>query len=80
MDQALGFVFGALRGIILVAVALLVYDRVVATKSVPMVDNSRTVQVFGGVEKDLDQWVPENAPGWILLRYEDLVGSCGEGT
>ena len=80
VDQALGFVFGALRGIILVAVALLVYDRVVATKSVPMVDNSRTVQVFGGVEKDLDQWVPENAPGWILLRYEDLVGSCGEGT
>lgn len=77
LDQGAGFLFGALRGILLVAVALVVYDRVVATNSVPMVDDSRTVAVFNGMQKNLDEMIPEDAPGWILLRYEDLVGSCG---
>lgn len=78
VDQGLGFAFGALRGILLVAVALVVYDRVVATGGIPMVDDSRTVRVFSGLQTDLDNWVPQNAPGWILQRYEYLVGSCGE--
>lgn len=77
IDQALGFVFGALRGILLVAVALVVYDRVVSGSPVAMIDDSRTVQVFATVSGDLEAWVPEDAPGWILLRYEELVGSCG---
>ncbi|PWR01638.1 colicin V production CvpA [Meridianimarinicoccus roseus] len=77
LDQGAGFVFGALRGILLVAVALIVYDRVVAGDPVPMIEASRTAQVFSGIEEDLNAWVPEDAPGWILLRYEELVGSCG---
>jgi len=66
IDQGLGFVFGALRGILLVAVAL-----------VAMIEDSRSVRVFDSVASDLNAWVPEDAPGWILLRYEELVGSCG---
>jgi membrane protein required for colicin V production len=77
IDQGLGFVFGALRGILLVAVALVVYDRVVSGSPVAMIDDSRTVQVFDSVASDVNAWVPEDAPGWILLRYEELVGSCG---
>lgn len=77
IDQGLGFVFGALRGILLVAVALVVYDRAVAGNPVPMIDQSRSAQIFAGVQDDLNAWVPADAPGWILLRYEELVGSCG---
>lgn len=77
LDQALGFLFGALRGVVLVAVALLVYDRVVISAKVPMVDNSRAAAVFAGVETDLESAVPTDAPGWILGRYETLVSSCG---
>jgi len=77
VDQGLGFVFGAVRGILLVAVALLVYDRVVVASEVPMVDHSRTAQVFASVQKDLESKVPTNVPGWIVARYESLVGSCG---
>jgi len=77
LDQGLGFLFGVLRGLLLVAVALVVYDRAVTGEAIPMVDNSRTAQVFASVQDSLNDHIPEDAPGWIVGRYEDLVGSCG---
>lgn len=77
VDQALGFVFGALRGILLVAVTIVVYDRVVVGSPIPFVEESRSVRAFHGVSEDVEAWIPEDAPGWILMRYEELVGSCG---
>jgi membrane protein required for colicin V production len=77
LDQALGFLFGAARGIILVAVAFIVYDRAIASESVAIVDNSRSAKVFASFQTDIDRSIPEDAPGWIVARYEQLVGSCG---
>ncbi len=76
VDQALGFVFGVLRGILLVAIALVVYDRVIITESVPMVDDSRTAKIFARTSGKIDEQIPEDAPGWIVARYETLVSSC----
>lgn len=77
IDQGLGFLFGALRGVVLVIAALLVYDRVMVSDSVPMVDNSRTAAVLADLGDRLNEQVPEDAPGWIVARYEELVGYCG---
>jgi membrane protein required for colicin V production len=77
IDQALGFLFGAARGVLLVAIAFLVYDRAVAADTVPMVDNSRSAKVFASFQSSIDSAIPEDAPGWIVSRYEQLVGSCG---
>ncbi|WP_045391215.1 CvpA family protein [Falsirhodobacter sp. alg1] len=77
VDQALGFLFGAARGILLVAVAFLVYDRVIGAQTVPMVDNSRAAHVFSSFQSKIDDQVPDDAPGWIMSRYEQLVGRCG---
>jgi membrane protein required for colicin V production len=76
VDQALGFLFGVLRGVILVAVAFLVYDRAVAANSVPMVDSSRSKAVFAAFQASLESNIPADAPGWIVERYESLVGDC----
>ena len=76
LDQALGFVFGVMRGLLLVAVALVVYDRVVPTDTLPMVDNSRTAKIFARTQDRINEQIPEDAPGWIVGRYEALVGSC----
>jgi membrane protein required for colicin V production len=78
VDQALGFLFGVLRGVLLVAVAFVVYDRVVLEETVPVVDNSRSAAVFSGFQQNLDEQIPDDAPGWIVQRYEELVGSCGD--
>lgn len=83
IDQALGFVFGVLRGLVLVAIALVIYDRVIVTETIPMVDESRTAKIFARTSDKIDETIPEDAPGWIVERYETLVSSCtaaGPGT
>lgn len=76
VDQGLGFFFGVLRGIILVAVALMVFERAVPAGTVEMVDNSRSAAVFERIQVALTDAVPEDAPSWIVQRYEALVSSC----
>jgi membrane protein required for colicin V production len=77
VDQALGFLFGVLRGVILVAVTFVVYDRAVAANTVPMVDASRSKAVFAAFQASLESNIPSDAPGWIVQQYESLVGDCG---
>ena len=76
IDQSLGFLFGVARGVVLVAVAFLIYDRVVISEAVASVDNSRTAAIFERTQARIDENMPEDAPGWIVERYEDLVGVC----
>ncbi|MFT4151415.1 MAG: CvpA family protein [Paracoccaceae bacterium] len=76
LDQGLGFLFGVARGVILVAVALLVYDRAAAANAVPMVDNSRSAKVFAAFQDKINTMVPTDALGWIVGHYNDLTATC----
>lgn len=76
LDQGLGFLFGVVRGVLLVAVAFIVYDRAVAANTVPMVDNSRSAKVFASFQTNIDETIPSDAPGWIVERYESLTNVC----
>ncbi len=76
LDQGLGFFFGVLRGILLVAVALIVYQAAVPAGTVEMVENSRSVAVFARVQEAITDAVPEDAPNWIVRQYEALVAGC----
>lgn len=80
IDQGFGFLFGVLRGILLVAVAFVVYSRVLTGSTVPVVDNSQSAKIFASLEQRLNAEVPQDAPGWILARYQELVGDCGAPT
>lgn len=78
VDQGLGLVFGVLRGALLIAIALVVYDRVLGgAGGVPLIDASRTRALFSGVEAQLAALLPADAPQWLAQRYEGLVGACG---
>lgn len=76
LDQGLGFIFGVLRGILLVAVAFFVYNTMLTAQEIPMVDNSRAAQVFGGLTNRVEDQDPEAALGWITRQYEQLIGEC----
>lgn len=76
IDQGMGFLFGAARGILIVAIAFIVYERVMTSQQVAMVDNSRSAQVFARLSGEMDAQIPDDAPGWIVRRYEELVRSC----
>ncbi len=76
IDQGLGFLFGAVRGVILVAVAFIVYDRALSSEAIPMVDSSRSAKIFATMQDDLNAQIPTDAPGWIVERYNELTQVC----
>ena len=78
IDQGLGFLFGVIRGIILVAIALVVEDRISSGERMAVLENSRTVKVFDRSQQKIDESLPDDAPGWITTRYESLVATCTE--
>ncbi|MER5170338.1 CvpA family protein [Thioclava sp. GXIMD2076] len=76
LDQGLGFLFGVIRGVVLVAVAFVVYDRVMVHDQMAVVDDSRSAKVFSRMSVQMDESMPADAPGWITARYEQLVSAC----
>ncbi|MBF9060038.1 CvpA family protein [Rhodobacterales bacterium HKCCSP123] len=76
LDAGLGFVFGVARGVLLVVVALIAYDRIVGSEPVAMVSESRSAQVFAHLQGQIEERIPDDAPGWILQRYEQLTSAC----
>lgn len=78
LDQGLGFLFGVLRGILLVAVAFFVYDTVITSQDIQMIDDSRSHRVFSRFTQQIEERDPEQALGWITRQYEELVGVCAE--
>ena len=78
VDQALGFVFGVLRGVLLVAIAFFVYETVITTQDIAMVDQSRSAAVFSRFTDNIQDQNPEEALGWITRQYETLIGTCDQ--
>jgi membrane protein required for colicin V production len=76
VDQGLGFLFGVLRGVLLIAVAFFVYDKAALTNSVPMVDDSRSAKIYASFQDKITASVPDDVPTWIMGRYEELTQIC----
>lgn len=78
LDAGLGFLFGVARGVLLVVVLLIAYDRVVGDEPVQAISESRSAQIFAQMQGDLEEQIPDDAPGWILQQYEQLTATCTE--
>jgi membrane protein required for colicin V production len=78
IDQGLGFFFGVVRGIVLVAIALVIVDRISTGDRIAVLEDSRTVKVFDRSQSKINDSIPADAPDWITQRYEGLVSSCTE--
>ena len=76
LDQGLGFLFGVARGVLLVAIAYFVYDTVITSQNIQMIDDSRSARVFSRLTDSVESQDPEAALGWITTQYEQLVGVC----
>ena len=76
IDQGLGFLFGVVRGILLAAVGFFVYETVVTTQDVAMIDNSRSAAIFSKFTGRIEDQNPEEALGWITGQYESLMSVC----
>jgi membrane protein required for colicin V production len=80
LDQGLGFLFGVARGVLLVAIALIVYERVVAGgDGFAPIEDSRTKVVMADAQKALEAQIPTDMPVWLTERFAQLTGNCGNG-
>lgn len=81
VDQGLGFLFGVLRGAVLIAVALLVYDRIAGAEGIAMVEASQTRALFGQVTDRLTGSVDDQQMiGWVTAQYQTLISACDAPT
>ena len=80
IDQGLGFFFGAIRGILLVAVVLVVYDFIAGAEAFAFIDDSRSAALFASVKDQMagDIADQDTALQWMTDRFEGLMeSSCG---
>ena len=79
-DHGVGFLFGALRGILLIAVLMIAHEQVLGTGGLDAVVGSRSTQVFAQLQHSILSMLPENTPVWIEERYSNLVSTCNVPT
>ncbi len=78
IDRGLGFLFGAARGVLLVAVLYLLYDLLVPLdQRLQAVDAARSVSFIEETAEIIRANAPEQAPEWLGSRIDRLVGACG---
>ena len=78
IDQGAGFVFGAVRGIVLVGAAFVIYGM--AHQSVAMVENARAKTVFDKFDGGIEGALPDNLLNMVMARYTDLTAVCQGST
>jgi len=83
LDRTLGFVFGAVRGALLVVVALLFYNWLVPDNQWPWVANAKSKPVLESIGESIVQLLPDDPENSILDRIkpsdeEDATGDEGE--
>ena len=75
-DQALGFIFGVLRGIALIAISFFAYQTILGSGTFIILEESQSARVFEGMANNIAEKKPEKALGWLTIQYEDLVSVC----
>ncbi|MEL7466852.1 MAG: CvpA family protein [Pseudomonadota bacterium] len=76
LDRMLGFLFGVARGIVLIAVAYLVYTNLSGAEAIPALDNAASKPIFDEAARLIDAYRPEEMPDWFSDRIDALMAPC----
>ena len=77
VDQGLGFLFGVARGLLLVLIALILYDNILpAGDRLAIVEESKSREVLAESQARLAAMAPSEVPEWLRVRYDGFVGNC----
>ncbi|MCI4661402.1 MAG: CvpA family protein [Neomegalonema sp.] len=77
-DQGLGFIYGAVRGLVLVAVIFIAYQRAVPEgDQYAMIQNAATIGVVQQAASIIEGMMPEEIPDWLRSRVDGLLSECG---
>lgn len=77
VDRALGFLFGVVRGVVLIAVAYLIYTNLSGEEVIPALENAASKPIFDEAAAMIDRYRPEQMPAWFSERIDALMAPCG---
>lgn len=77
LDGGLGFLFGIVRGVLLIVVALVAYDFFIAGgEGFPVVEDSKTRVLLADQQDRMKDVIPTEIPGWLIEPYNNLMATC----
>lgn len=76
VDKILGFVFGVLRGLLLIAVAFLIFINLSAEESIPQLETAATRPLMEESAAVIQENLPDGVPEWFGERIDALMAAC----
>ena len=77
IDSGLGLLFGVARGLLLVAIAFVIYDQApVSDSAIAMVDNAASRDLLAALKDWVIDLLPTEVPPQIVESYDQLMGRC----
>ena len=77
LDRMFGFIFGIARGLVLIAIAFLIYTNLSGVEAWPPLDNAASQTLFKESAAVLAQNLPDTIPDWFSQRIDTLMVNCG---
>lgn len=76
IDRIFGFLFGVVRGILLVAIAYLIYINVAGEQVLPQVENAAIKPLLDESAALIDRHRPTEMPRWFSNQIDALMAPC----
>lgn len=80
VDRVLGFLFGVARGVVLLAVAYLIYNGLAGEEVLPALENAASKPLFDEAAALIDANRPDELPSWFVERIDALMAPCSTET
>ena len=77
IDRGLGFVFGIVRGVVLIAIGYLIYANLSGDVAWPPLDNAASKAIFDDTARLIQDNLPQSAADWFGGRIDALMANCG---
>lgn len=79
VDRVMGFLFGVARGVLLLAVAYLIYTSFSGDQTIEALELSASKPLFDEAAALVEAYRPEEMPGWFSERIDALMAPCTDG-
>lgn len=76
IDRVLGFLFGVVRGVVLIGIAYLIYTNLSGAEAFAELDNAASKVLFDEAAALIDQNRPDEVPSWFGQRIDALMAPC----
>ena len=78
IDRGLGFIFGLVRGVLLIIVALFVYDQLMGeSQPIDIIEESKTRTLLAESQARLTAEVETSSiPGWFIGKFSEITSVC----